>query len=781
MIYGRRKCCGKFYKQHLTACPSCGAPDWASELVPFNPLDWVYDLENYPNIFTGSFKHPNTGLRNFFEVSPRRNDLRELVIFLHALKDSRSRLIGFNNVGYDYPILHLIMDYFYAGIGIDEIYQKGQAIIDTPWENRFNNIIWDNDCHIQQIDLFKIHHFDNEARRTSLKMLEFNMRSQNIQDLPYEPAVPLLLNQMDPLGKYNDHDVDETEKFYIESIEMIEFREELGQKYGKNFLNHSDKKIGTELFVMELEKNNPGCCYVKGPSGRITQQTPRSTINLRDIIFPYINFQRREFKFIIDWLKNFSINKTKGVLEYLEVSPEMAWIMNPTIIKVYGLSLLDVPSMPDVKNLGKGILLSLCKTDLQHRTDLNRFKFVSGWDKQTGLNCIIDGFQFDFGTGGIHGSIDSTIVYTDDQYVIYDWDVEGFYPSVGGVNNLFPEHLSNQFGVVDAMLKEERSKHKKGTPLNKAIKLARNGAYGDSNNKYSPFYDPQYTMSITINGQLLLCLLAEHFLNIPGLSMIQANTDGVTVKCPRGQIDRMKSICKWWEGYTCLKLESVIYSRMFIRDVNNYIGEYEKGGVKRKGAYEYKLEWHQNHSALVVPKAAEAALVHGTDISTFIRNHTDIFDFMIRTKVKRSDQLVISDAAGNERRLQNITRYYIGVQGGSLKKISPPAKGRKVGVWKRATKLNDQFYNQVIAELTMDVLAYPGTWQPHELDTNGIPWDERINTKNLSKYEIRRTSFNVGRLVAPCNDIRDADPSNIDFDYYITEARKLVEPLRGIK
>jgi hypothetical protein len=38
----------------------------------------------------------------------------------------------------------------------------------------------------------------------------------------------------------------------------------------------------------------------------------------------------------------------------------------------------------------------------------------------------------------------------------------------------------------------------------------------------------------------------------------------------------------------------------------------------------------------------------------------------------------------------------------------------------------------------------------------------------------------VGRLVAPCNDIRDADRDNIDFDYYIAEARKLVDPLRGV-
>lgn len=717
LVKGRRQCdpisgCGKFYKygQEAATCPSCGASEAFSQLVPFNPLDWVYDLETYPNVFTASFKHPNSGTRAFFEISERRNDLQDLAWFLSTLRESGCRMVGFNNIGFDYPIIHFLIEYASKGIGVEHLYQKAQSIIDTPWDRRFDNVIWDKDVLIPQIDLFKVHHFDNDARRTSLKILEFNMKSQNIEDLPYTPGIPLLVDQIPVLATYNDHDVNETEKFYIESIEMIEFREDLGQRYGKNFLNHSDKKIGTELFVMELEKNSPGSCYTRVDGRRVVRQTIRNTIGIANVIFPYINFKRPEFDRVKQWLSSQVITETKGVF--------------------------------------------------------------------TGLHAEINGFKYDFGVGGIHGSIDSAIVYSDDDYIIYDWDVAGYYPSLGAVNNLFPEHLSNQFGIVDAMLKGERAKHKKGTPLNKAIKLARNGAYGDSNNKYSPFYDPQYTMSITINGQLLLCLLAEHLIDIPGLTMIQINTDGLTVKCPRAYVEQMKVICKWWEDFTCLELESVIYSRMFIRDVNNYIGEYEDGKLKRKGAYEYKLEWHQNHSQLIVPMAAEAALTRGADIGEFIRNHDNILDFMLRTKVGRADKLVISDAAGNERELQKITRYYISVDGGSLTKISPPVKGVKVGTWKRATKLTDHFYNQVLNELN----AVDHTnLLPHELDSNGLPWDERINTKNRSKYIIRKTGLNVGRLVAPCNDIRDADRSNIDFDYYIAEARKLVDPLGGIK
>ena len=83
-----------------------------------------------------------------------------------------------------------------------------------------------------------------------------------------------------------------------------------------------------------------------------------------------------------------------------------------------------------------------------------------------------------------------------------------------------------------------------------------------------------------------------------------------------------------------MKLEAIEYRRMFIRDVNNYIAEGRDGGLKRKGAFEYERGWHQNQSALVVPRAVEAHLVEGKNIDKFIREHSNPFDFMLRTKAR---------------------------------------------------------------------------------------------------------------------------------------------------
>lgn len=765
MSRGLRICdgCQTEYPPHYNRCSKCGQPEWASSVKLANPLDWVYDLETYPNYFSFLFKHVLSGHYEYFEISDRINQTLELYQFLFALHKNQSRLIGFNNIGFDYPIIHHFINCYSTGVTLEILFSKVDAIINSGWENRYSNIVWDRDVLIPQVDLFKLNHFDNKAKRTSLKTLEFNMQSKNIEDLPFKPGFDLTDEQKDITKSYQFNDVDETEKFYFESLRAIEFREKLSKKYNKNFLNHDDTKIGKDFFVMELEKLIPGSCYHWVDNKKTPRGTPREMIPLQNIIFPYVNFERREFQLVHEWLMNKTIYDTKGALEYCEVSNEFAKIMDPSLIKVHDIPPADLPDEKP-ENLKKGILLSKIEDKLPI---VDQHRYISGWKETSGLNCYVDGFKYVFGTGGIHGSIHSQAVSTDYDGVIYDWDVASYYPNLAIVNQLFPEHLSVEFCEIYKNVYEQRKQHAKGTPENQMLKLALNSVYGNSNNKYAPFYDPQFTMSITINGQLLLCMLAENLIKIPGLKMIQINTDGLTIKCPHAYINTMKEICVWWEKYTCLTLESAVYSRMFIRDVNNYIAEYDEGGVKRKGAYEYKREWHKNHSQLVVPKAVEAFLIRGEPVEKFIRNHPNIYDFMIRGKVTGGDKLMLG-----EKKLTKTTRYYISRNGGKLMKVSPPPKGYQVGQWKRRSGISNDYYQSVINELK-SVTHYPSPL----LDSLLLPWDERINSKNRSVYEIRRTGINADHLITTCNNIKHADRSMIDFDYYIEEANKLIKPI----
>lgn len=599
--------------------------------------DLIYDEECFPNIWLIGL---TDGVYRYqFEYSWRVDEIGLMLQFL----SSKPRLIGFNNIGYDYPVLHFIIEN-YPHITPLDIYNKSMSIIDCDFDKRFSHIIWDDQRHIEQIDLFKIHHFDNKAKFTSLKIIEFNMRVDNVQELPFHSGTILDSQQMDILRDYMWNDVESTYKFYQESKPLIEFREELTSKYNRNFLNHNDTKIGKDYFIMRLAETDP--TFDK------RRQTPRQSIVVKDIVFPYIRFEQPEFTRILSWFKSQTITETKNAF--------------------------------------------------------------------SDINCAINGFDFHFGTGGIHGSVDSQIVSADDEYMILDVDVASYYPNIAIVNGLYPEHLGKQFCAIYKDVYEQRKQYKKGTVENAMLKLALNGVYGDSNNVYSAFYDPQYTMSITINGQLMLCMLAEELMVSQHIQMIQINTDGLTIRCPRSLKDWVLSVCQWWENVTRLELENVEYSRMFIRDVNNYIAEKTDGKLKRKGAYEYDRQWHQDQSALIVPKAAEAALVHGADIREFVEHHQDVYDFMLRTKVPRSSRLVLVDYHGNDKQIQNVSRYYISCLGGDLVKIMPPLKG---------------------------------------------------------KTEDRRIGINTGWKVTECNNIADCNPDDIEFEWYIAEAEKLVKPL----
>ena len=170
---------------------------------------FAYDSEIYPNVFTIEFVKMTTGEKWVFEISDRVNNGWELYQFLMWLSQNGIHTLGYNNEGFDYPILHHFMTLVQAGVWptAADMYEKSSAIIATDWNDRFMHMIWENDRFIKQIDVFKVMHFDNEARSTSLKMLEIRMRSKNVVDLPFPPGTWLTFDQIDTLRHYQSHDV----------------------------------------------------------------------------------------------------------------------------------------------------------------------------------------------------------------------------------------------------------------------------------------------------------------------------------------------------------------------------------------------------------------------------------------------------------------------------------------------------------------------------------------------------------------------------------------------
>lgn len=643
----------------------------------------VYDTETYPNCFLLGVVDLFSDAQFMFELSEYRDDSEAMFEMLRAVQYHRAEMVGFNNLNFDYPILHELMSQPSLAT-YTAAYEKAQSIIKS--RDRWCHQIWANNRYIRQIDLYRLNHFDNFAKQTSLKELQFTMRAQSIEDLPIPPGTPLTREQVETVKSYCFHDCVETKRFAQFCKSDIDFRRTLVDQFGPEALNWSEIKIGSEFLIQDLGKRL--CYYYDANNRRQPRQTERDEIPVADILLPYLEFKLPETIALFEDMKSRVITDTKAAVK---------------------------------------------------------------------TSCEINGFKFDFGTGGIHGSQRKKAFRSDEDHVIIDVDVTSQYASLMTINKLYPEHLGMKFCDRLEYMIEQRKVLAKDDPTRRALKYAVISPYGNSNNVWSPFYDPQLTMQVTINGQLSLLMLAEWLSDVLSFELIQINTDGLTFRCNRQDISHAMQRCADWEERTKLPLEYARYRAFFCRDVNNYLAVHDDGKVKRKSAYEFFTKWseyngwwHKNWSALIVPKAADAELTGKCSVEEFIANHADPFDFMLRAKCPRSSRLMYDGEVQ-----QRITRYYASTDGYELVKESPPVVGAKPGDYKRKNGIDDATYYRVLREIPK------GTW------------DERIHTKNKSVYSDRK--IKIHSRCAVCNDIANFNWNNLDREWYVVEARKLVD------
>ncbi len=177
---------------------------------------------------------------------------------------------------------------------------------------------------------------------------------------------------------------------------------------------------------------------------------------------------------------------------------------------------------------------------------------------------------------------------------------------------------------------------------------------------------------------------------------------------------------------------------------------------KRKGAYWYPLNeaeyegwWNKDFSNLASIMAAEKAMTHSWPLEAAIKLVTDPFDFMLRYKATGQSKLFI----GDKEQLKTV-RYYVSVSGQPMKKVSPP-KG-EIGQFKRKNSLKDAFFDAILKEIGPNV------------------WDARIHTGNKSKYDTVTTSVQSGWKVKECNLAKNFDWTDVDWNYYTDEAKKII-------
>lgn len=169
-----------------------------------------------------------------------------------------------------------------------------------------------------------------------------------------------------------------------------------------------------------------------------------------------------------------------------------------------------------------------------------------------------------------------------------------------------------------------------------AGKVNLNGTFGKLGSKWSIFYAPSEMIQVTVTGQLALLMLIE-MLELCGISVVSANTDGIVIYTNRTNDALADSIIKWWEDVTQFQMETSEYDMLACRDVNNYIGITSDGDVKLKGAFappDPGASGWPNPTGQICTDAVVAYLQHGVMLEDTIRACTDIRQFIYVRQVK---------------------------------------------------------------------------------------------------------------------------------------------------
>ena len=613
---------------------------------------WVMDYETLINCFTAVFTEYKTGETKVFVVHSLRNDYDAFLRFIHEHKSHDDHVgeyhISYNGLNFDAQITEFLLR---EGDELSEmeperiahtIYLQAQHVIELSNAGEFPEFP-ERALQIPQLDVFRLNHWDNPAKRSSLKWIEFSMDWDNVRDMPIHHSTYVqTMQEIDTIVNYCVNDVAATKRIMELSQEQIMLRKTLTAEYKINLMSASEPKISKELFLYFLSKKT-------GISKFDLKQmrTPREQIVVADIILPYITFKRKEFINIHEKFKSLIINtgETKGGFKY----------------------------------------------SITHK-----------------------GVKTDFGLGGVHGATKAGVYEAKDGMIIMTSDVTSFYPNLAIRNKWSPEHIpQKEFCEQYEWFFDERKKIPKKDPKNYVYKIILNSTYGLSNDENSFLYDPEFTMRITINGQLSLAMLYEMLSDaIPGSIPLMQNTDGLEMMIPAHMRDVYLDTCKKWEDMTMLQLEHDEYEKMIIGDVNNYIavlkskevsyedyeamqkktphyvytmkdGKYYYNATKCKGRFEFSdLALHKNKSALIVPKAIYNYFVKDVVPEKFIQENRSIFDYCKGVK-RKGDWFFLETCFAKGQRfnkeLQGIVRYYISNKGCKIIKVNS-ADGREVQV-----------------------------------------------------------------------------------------------------
>lgn len=609
---------------------------------------YVYDIEVFQNVFHCTAKNTETGQYYKFEISCRKNELRQLVDFFYTIRNNsyswndiyttdiqfntNKIFAGYNNLHYDNAIINYIISYYDKMINMnylricDSLYNLSKIITTSNDISAWKR--WKYAVNFETFDILTMLY--SQKLRVGLKEIQVTMQYKNVLEFAHDWTKPLDTDLIDEMIEYNINDVDSTETLLNKCKDKVELRIAIEDEYGVRVLSKDGVNIGMKILTQKyLEKTGLTWWDIKD------LRSPADVIALNEVILPFIEYRDPILKNVLSDMKKQIVSPGRKGYE-------------------------------------------------------NKFVFR--------------GLRYSVGVGGIHSVNNPEIIIPKEDEILIDIDAQSLYPSMIIEYKFYPKHLGPEFLEVYSQIKNERieAKHTGNKVKNETLKLALNGLSGNLQNEHNFCYSPFAVMQIRINGQLLLLMLAESLTDI-GCRIVQANTDGLFILLKKNLYSKVQEICKAWEQKTKLTLEEDRFEAMYQYAINDYIAVSEgyqsmkklfetnpekalnkKGDsykslnmikddyIKEKGMFITKVLLGKGMAPKIIPEAIRDYFVDKVPVKDTIYNCKDINKFLTYQKVDKKFSVEY-----NNKLIQRINRFYASTNGPYLYKCLVDSEGRR--------------------------------------------------------------------------------------------------------
>lgn len=634
-------------------------------------------------------------------------DLFSLLYWLQQKAD----YFGYNNRRYDRLMLSALLMYYNQfdkpSKLITFLYETSQRVIrssnnDTLWTDNFTSLILRNNVAFRDLDLFQIFRLDHYHK--SLKQTSINIKWYNLKEYT-----------MPPIGDLDRH-------YYHERLP--EAKGMTDRELNIHYRNVFERFIPKE-YLNEMADYNDNDVYIVAELIRMNQE---------------------------EVLLRYRISEEYKVDVY---SASRSTIADKVIVKLYSkFTGLHPKAFIDTKTIRRKILVSEILSDkIAFSTpELNdilsgiRSLTLKGEKGEFDREFTFMGTSYTIATGGLHSNEIPAIYVENSDSIIVDRDVASYYPNMIRSLKVCQKHLIPKawFRIADTIV-DERLEHKhlakdksldvmkrdKHATAAACLKIVANaGIFGKMGSEKSFLCDKKAMYQVTINGQLFLLMLIEK-LELAGIHVISANTDGIVTIVPRELEQTADDICHWWEKHLGLELEFTYYTKYVTEGVNSYLTVKRGGSSKFKGRMNPKMfleDLSKGYNSPIVAKCVTEYFINGTPVMETLRNAKSILDFCRTQNVNHKYRLEFTHVVDGKIRtdvVQRNTRFYISSTGGTLMKVE------------------------------------------------SMGWNEH------NEEQVKKSSLCAGQRVSICNTVDDTDISelNVNYLYYYNEAMAIIEPI----